>query len=165
MREIKLTRGQAALVDDEDFESLNAHKWTAAKTRYTWYAQRTVGPRGGQRLVLMHAVIAGTPKGSKTDHVDGNGLNNGRSNLRVCTTGQNQHNQIRKQEGRSSRFRGVHWSGGKWQATIACKGRSMYLGRFESEYSAAGAYDVAGIARDPEFFTPNFSASWLAPGS
>ncbi len=54
-------------------------------------------------------------------------------------------------------------SRGKWEARIKVDGKLKHLGRFFNEFDAAGAYDAAGIARDPEFFTPNFSASWLAP--
>lgn len=161
MRTIELTQGKVALVDDEDFAELSRHKWSVLKASRCWYAVRSA-PTG---FLYMHAVIAGTPKGSKTDHADGDGLNNRRSNLRVCSDAQNSNNQTRKRLGCSSQYRGVslHRATGKWLAQIKDTGRYMYLGLFESERAAAGAYDAAGIARDPEYFTPNFSASWLAP--
>jgi hypothetical protein len=113
----------------------------------------------------MHSVVAGTPDGMTTDHINGDGLDNRRCNLRVCTWSQNRRNQTRKMEGCTSRFRGVSWDppNGKWRAAIRVDGGRIALGRFVSEYDAAGAYDAAGISRDPEHFTPNFSASWLAP--
>lgn len=165
MREIKLSRGKVALVDDEDFEELSKYKWHALKGCHTWYAARN-GCGNEREYVYMHAVIACSPSGSKTDHRDGDGLNNIRSNLRVCTAEQNARNQTRKRsDGITSRYRGVHWDSvnGKWRAQIKSGGRTLSLGRFDNEFDAAGAYDAAGIARDPEFFTPNFSASWLAP--
>lgn len=165
MREIQLTQGKVAIVDDEDFESLNKHRWHALKACRTWYAARN-GYGNGRDYVYMHAVIASAPSGSKTDHKDGDGLNNTRSNLRVCTDEQNARNQTRKRNGEhTSRYRGVHWdsTNSKWRAQIKSGGRTLSLGRFGNEFDAAGAYDAAGIARDPEFFTPNFSASWLAP--
>lgn len=163
MKTIELSRGLVALVDDADFEALNRHKWSALKACRTWYAVR----ESETGFAYMHRVIAVTPKGVKTDHMDGNGLNNQRANLRVCTNGQNSRNQTRKRTGRefTSRFRGVslHRATGKWLAQIGGHGAHKYLGLFACEIAAAGAYDAAGISRDPEFFTPNFSASWLAP--
>lgn len=165
MKKIALTRGKVALVDDEDFETLSCHKWCADKKGRTWYAVRRPGP--GRANVLMHSAIAGTPAGMTTDHIDGDGLNNTRANLRVCTKGQNRQNQTRKIERCTSRFRGAHWDpvNRKWISSIRVCGIKKYLGRFSTEFEAAGAYDAAGIERDPEYFTPNFSASWLAPVS
>lgn len=160
MKTIELTRGKVAIVDNEDFDELRRHKWSALKTGRTWYAVRQ-SPAG---FLYMHGVVAGTPSGSKTDHVDGDGLNNQRANLRVCTSAQNSCNQTRKRADCSSRYRGVtRRPDGKWMAQIKGDGVYAYLGLFESEHDAAGAYDVAGMARDPNYFTPNFSASWLAP--
>jgi len=170
MREIKLTQGKVALVDDADFEELSKHKWWAyyRRSENRWYCARKAPSgveRPRQKTVYMHAVIAGTQPGFDTDHIDGDGLNNTRRNLRVCTRAENQHNQTRKNQGRTSRYRGVSWNNKnrKWEAVIRSNWKQAYLGGFDSEHDAAGAYDVAGIARDPEHFTPNFSASWLAP--
>jgi hypothetical protein len=162
MREISLSRGKFAIVDDEDYEGLNQHKWYALKACRTWYAAR----RAGTDFVYMHAVLAQTPKGAKTDHVDGDGLNNRRGNLRICTDAQNACNQTRKRRGEhTSRYRGVHWDkvNCKWLVNITGAGFKKNLGRYSCEFYAAGVYDAAGIARDPKHFTPNFSASWLAP--
>ncbi len=162
MREIMLSRGKVAIVDDEDFEELNAHKWHALKACRTWYACRRAGPD----FLYMHAVIAVTPKGAKTDHRDGDGLNNTRRNLRICTDQQNACNQTRKRsDGITSRYRGVSWDkvNCKWLVNITGGGVKKNLGRYDCEFYAAGVYDAAGIARDPDHFTPNFSASWLAP--
>jgi hypothetical protein len=100
----------------------------------------------------------------QTDHIDGDGLNNQRHNLRSATDLQNACNQTRKRAGCASQFRGVTWHrrAEKWQAQIKIGGHLKYLGSFRDEFAAARAYDAAGIARDPDHFTPNFSASWLA---
>jgi hypothetical protein len=147
---------------------LNQFNWAAMAHCRTFYVRRQEtntgsGPR--QKTVHMHAAIMTPPEGWQVDHVDGNGLNNQRSNLRVVTARQNQHNRVHKQAGCSSRFRGVslHKRSGKWKAQIKLAGVIHYLGMFSCEVAAAAAYDVAGFARDPEHFTPNFSASFLAP--
>ncbi len=173
MQRIALTQGFFAEVDDEDFYALNLFKWRAFVRRRSdgsirvVYAVRNLPRVKGQPrpVEYMHAALAKTPAGLFTDHVDGNGLNNCKSNLRAVTNRQNQRNQTNKAIGCSSRFRGVCLlkNTGRWVAHIMVTGKHLCLGTFECEYEAAAAYDVAGIARDPEHFTPNFSASWLAP--
>lgn len=95
MKTIPLTQGKVALVDDEDYEELSRFKWCATKNRRgKFYAVRG-GPRagGGSPTVQMHVVIAGTPAGMDTDHIDGDSLNNQRSNLRICTRAENLSNR------------------------------------------------------------------------
>ncbi len=158
MKQIALTQGLFALVDDEDFESLNAHKWRARKDTRTWYAARTPCINGKYVLVLMHRCLLGAEGKEEGDHIDGNGLNNQRDNLRLVTCQQNHCNRTRKKLNASSQFRGVCWNKreSKWQATIMLYGDSFHLGRFDSEHAAAQAYDDAGFLRDPIHFTPTF---------
>lgn len=93
MKEIELTQGMVALVDDEDFERLNAVKWCVHKGKRTFYAVRHLSRAMGHGLIQMHNVVAGDPPpGLERDHRDGNGLNNQKENLRLCTTQQNQMN-------------------------------------------------------------------------
>lgn len=100
----------------------------------------------------MHTLLMNTPKGMHTDHINGNGLDNRRCNLHKAVAC-------------SSRYRGVCWNKlqQQWVAYISVEGKRLNLGVFDCEFVAAAAYDVAGFARDPEHFTPNFSASFLAP--
>jgi hypothetical protein len=158
---IELTRGRVAIVDDEDYEALAKYRWTALRGNRTWYARRT------EHCVRywMHRQIMCTPAGAFTDHINGDGLDNRRTNLRVVSQFQNARNRTHKALGKSSRFRGVCWDKQRclWRATIRVNGRIKTTGWSVCEFAAAGAYDAAGIARDPEHFTPNFSASWLAP--
>lgn len=160
MQIIALTRGKTATVDDADFHGLSLHRWHCTAHRGGGYAAARIGGK----LFYMHAVILGTPKGMSTDHIDGNGLNNTRSNLRIVTVLQNSFNMVTKQSGTSSIYRGVCWQkrARKWQAQIKVDGRMKYLGLFVSENDAAAAYDAAGFERDPEHFTPNFPVSLLA---
>ena len=168
MKLIPLTQGKFAIVDDEDYERLSANKWRAHKEGRAFYAVRSerikTGPRR-ERQVRMHAVIAATPPGMETDHVDGDGLNNRRSNLRVVTPQQNQRNQRNKRHGCSSRFRGVtlHKPTGKWQAAINTGARTVYLGLFVDEIDAARAFDIASQERDPDYYALNFPHGEVSP--
>ncbi|HEV7352551.1 MAG TPA: HNH endonuclease [Brevundimonas sp.] len=141
-RLIPLTQGQCAIVDDDDFAWLSQWKWHAQKNgRGGFYAKR----RGENRQVIsMHREIIQTPKGLVTDHVDGNGLNNQRSNLRLATQLQNMMNR-RGKRGGTSRFKGV-WVDPSprnlkaWRAAIRVDGKLCYLGRFTTEEEAGAAY-------------------------
>lgn len=140
MKKIPLTKGKYALVDDGDFEWLNEHKWCVSHG----YAVRRLSKAEGFRVVFMHRVIANTPENMKTDHINGDTLDNKRTNLRVCTQAQNVANR-RKQPGTTSTYKGVSWQkyAKKWQAHISEKNRSKYLGLYADEAGAAKAYNVA----------------------
>jgi hypothetical protein len=107
----------------------------------------------------MHRYILGlTDRGTRCDHRDNNGMNNQRSNLRIATAGQNQHNCGSR--GGKSRFKGVSWSkaAGKWVAQI-CKDRQRrHIGLFETEEAAAAAYDKSAIELHGAFAYLNFPA-------
>lgn len=151
MKEIKLTRGMVALVDDADFEYLSQFKWQAYPGGATWYAQRTtLGPIG--RCVQMHRDVMVAPKGIPVDHIDGDGLNNQRSNLRFCTQAENMRNR-RKQPGTSSVYKGVTWDRDKhlWVAQIQTRGKTYKLGRFSCEEDAARTYNEAASRLFGEF--------------
>lgn len=156
----RVAAGRLALIDDEDWDLVSGYRW------YVWETLRPGlrpnGPyarahayRGGRRIVLrMHTLITGWVR---VDHADGNGLNNQRANLRPATLSQNGANR-RKQEGCSSRFKGVSWHQGRrrWVAQIRIDGKRYCLGRFVDEESAARAYDAAALAAWGEFAYLNF---------
>lgn len=160
MREIQLTQGQVALVDDKDFEELSRHRWQAKwnPCSKTFYAKRTIYlPDGRRTTVWMHREILGlTDPGVEVDHRDHDGLNNRRENLRACTEWQNQQNR-RKGAACSSRFKGVYWfkRTGKWRAQIK-SGKVIHVGYFASEEDAARAYDAASRKAFGEFALTNF---------
>lgn len=157
MKKIPLTRGQIALVDDEDYERLAKWKWYAAPSSSgCWYARRRDKSR---KIVHMHQFLL-TGKlgpGLKPDHKDGNGLNNQKSNLRPATQLQNSHNQKLCSDSASG-YKGVSWSASKnkWQATIRINKRSTYIGRFKRKVDAAVAYDTAAQIHFGEFARLNF---------
>jgi hypothetical protein len=154
MREIPLSgknsNGRVALIDDADLGLISGYRWRLweellrPEGRYHGpYAIAAMPVNGRRTHVPMHRLITGWPM---TDHIDHDGLNNQRSNLRPTDTARNNHNQ-RPRAGTSSRFKGVTWHKrvGKWQATIKLNGRCIYLGLFLSEEEAAAAYDVAAL--------------------
>src|SRR3990167_11489999 len=98
MKRIKLTKGQYALVSDEDYEELNKVKWFALQSRGVKRfdaARNAPSVKGKEKVLLMHRVIMNTPQGLDTDHINHNPLDNRRENLRICTHGQNISNQIK----------------------------------------------------------------------
>lgn len=104
MKEIKLTQGKFALVDDEDFDELNKFNWFYCRGYGFRNSSRLNGPT---RLIPMHRVIMNTPKGMFTDHRDHNGLNNQKNNLRICNHAQNMANRRKQVNGITSKFKGV----------------------------------------------------------
>jgi hypothetical protein len=152
MREISLTQGQIALVDDEDYEYLSQWKWQARKAKNGWYARRWTSQRAGKRYIVgMHTEIMGCAPSQLVDHEDGDGLNNQRSNLRFATTAQNALNQPARNR---SGYKGVRLAQdtGKWRAVIS-------LGSFDSPEEAARAYDAAALIHHGEFARLNFGAN------
>lgn len=151
-KQIALTQGLFATVDDADFEWLSRWKWTAQRNGQRVYAMRY---EAGRQLVLMHRLINQTPDGMVTDHIDGNGLNNQRNNLRTATQLQNMMNRHGKRGGSSS-FKGV-WADPSprnrklWRAAIRLNGKLKYLGRFETEQEAGDAYAAAASLHFGEF--------------
>jgi len=147
MKEITLTRGKIALVDDDDFEWLSKFRWRAYRNQCgCWYARR------GESSIFMHREILGEPLGVEVDHRDGDGLNNQRYNLRLATHSQNLCNRG-KQRNNTSGYKGVSWFKrvGKWHARIQINGRDKHLGYFDILEEAARAYNVAALEHFGEF--------------
>lgn len=160
MKEIGLTRGYVALVDDDDFGRLSSHKWCATPTKAGFYAVRSVRREDGKsRLQGMHRVILDAKKGELVDHVNGNTLDNRKENLRICTYSQNNINR-RKERMSTSRFKGVSWDARTktWKASVTINRKTKWLGRFQTEVEAALAYDAAAKQIHGEFAKVNFDA-------
>lgn len=142
MKEIPLTRGCVAIVDDEDYEFLSLWKWYALEQPHTHYACRDIRVDGKKKTIWMHRIINQTPDGFLTDHKNGNGLDNRKENLRSVTHAENMVNCGRHATGRYSKYRGVTWHKHDkvWIAQITVNYRTIYLGRFATEEAARDAY-------------------------
>lgn len=134
-----------ALVDDADYEWLSAHKWCASYPNT--YALRRLPRSEGGHIVWMHKVILGASRGIEVDHIDGNPLNNQRSNLRLATHRENSFNTKRPTTNKSG-FKGVYWhkAAGKWAACITIHDKAKHLGLFVDIDDAAKAYELAARA-------------------
>jgi hypothetical protein len=157
VREIKLTQGKVALVNDEDYDVLRQYNWCVGRNGRTFYAVRNVPkPGGGQNTERMHRIVLARKLGREIapgmvpDHEDGNGLNNQRYNLREVTGGQNMRNCRKRSANPSSKHLGVSWfrDRSKWRADIS-NGKKIYLGSYETELEAALARE-AYITAHPE---------------
>ena len=153
VRYIPLTKNQFAIVDAADYEWLSRYTWSASHCGRTFYAARNAGGRP----VLMHRLIMKPPKGMVVDHIDGNGLNNRRSNLRICTQAENCRNR-RPSSGGSSRFRGVYRCrvADRWIANLSVNNRTVYVGLFADEVEAALARDAAARKHHGPYAWLNF---------
>ncbi|MDO6389001.1 HNH endonuclease [Pontibacter sp. BT731] len=141
MKEIQLTRGFKALVNDADFEELNKYRWHTLKGTNTHYAVRSIRTGPLKTKIYMHKQIMGTQKGEYVDHIDRNGLNCQRDNLRVCTKAQNAFNS---RTFGAIKYRGVSKHNDKYRAQIFTGGQRRHLGLYPTAEAAALAYnDVA----------------------
>lgn len=152
MKEIPLTRGKVALVDDDDFEELSKYKWHCMKYRDKLYARRCVGRN---TKIYMHRQIAGDPEGLVVDHSNGNGLDNRKSNLRNCTQQENLCNRPGRIDG-TSLFKGVTKEGNRWVAKITAQSITKTIGAFTEEIDAALAYDREALNLHGAYAQTNF---------
>jgi hypothetical protein len=152
VKRIHLSDNLFVVLDAADYERLSQYRWYAAKRGRQVYA---ICRKNGKEQ-YMHRMIARPRKGYIVDHIDHNGLNNRRCNLRVCTPRQHQAN--RGPSGGSSRFVGVFFNTreGKWQAHIMAHGKHYYLGLFDDEIEAAKARDRKAYELHGEFAYLNF---------
>ncbi len=171
MREIKLTQGQVALVDDEDYEYLSKLKWQAKKEKHTYYAVHSyyAGKKDGKKIyryISMQNMIMKPPKGMICDHIYHNGLDNRKfievdgilkPNLRNCTQHQNTFNVSPRGK---SKYLGVGFSYKRGyeqiQVRIGINRKRIYLGSFKTEEAAAKAYDKKAKELFGEYANLNF---------
>ena len=157
-RRIPLTQGKYAIVDQDDFERLNKHKWHVCKSANTFYARRTIYTGKKRISIMMHREVIHPPENLLVDHINHNGLDNRKANLRLATCEQNSYNRIRFRKSQSSKYKGVRWNKQikKWAVIICFNKKSKFIGYFEDEIQAAKAYDKAAKKYHKEFASLNF---------
>lgn len=165
MKEIKLTQGQYAIVDDDDFERVSKYKWCAKRNdrikRIEFYATHAFIIDNRVKNVSLHQfVIGNTPNGYCIDHINGNTLDNRKENLRFVTRQQNSLNR-KSHFNSSSKYRCISLfkRTGKYEVQINIKQNNTKLGYYWSEFIAANVADVASILYHKEFGTLNFPLS------
>lgn len=155
---IPLTKGLFAKVDSADLPVIGAYKWHAHSPKISgFYA--VASPTDRRSNILMHRLIMQAAPGQKTDHINGDGLDNRRVNLRACSAAENARNRRKPTDGStSSLYKGVarNTARKKWVAYIKLDGDQRHLGYFSSETDAAVAYDAAAKELFGDFAFLNF---------
>ena len=144
-REIALTNGGVALIDDEDFDRVNSHPWRLGNRGYPLrkvYVRGSGARNPRYKTILLHRFIAEAPAGVQVDHVNGTKADCRRSNLRCCVNKENSRNMRPKT---ALGLKGVHahQNSRRWRARITVDGREIHLGMFDTPQLAAAAYNDA----------------------
>jgi hypothetical protein len=155
IRFIPLTQGKFAIVDAADYEWLSQYKWCTVRNGNRTYAFRM---ENGKRF-LMHREIMKTPKGKVVDHMDNNGIDNRRGNMRNCSPRQNSWSR-REGHASSSQYRGVYRCWGKWGAQVGHLWRHIHVGLFNEEIEAARARDRKAIELHGKYAHLNLPEEW-----
>ena len=133
-------KGKYVLVDEEDFETLNQHKWHLLATGYAARNRTQKDDEGKSRCIRMHREIFPVQEGKFVDHINGNKLDNRKNNLREVTNQQNQWNKAPDKNAKSP-YRGVYLNRHSYIVEISVDGKRMHVGSFSNEVAAANAYN------------------------
>lgn len=152
---ISLTKNKYALVDEDDYNKVMEHNWCVCNG-YAAYAKYI---NKKYVFIKMHRFILNAPDDKHVDHINGDTLDNRKSNLRLCSHFENSKNQKKRTNKTTSQFKGVHfWKrDNNWRASIKLDGKTKHIGYFDTEEAAAKAYDIAAIQYYKEFAKTNFS--------
>lgn len=154
MKEIKLTQNQIALIDDDDLEKVSNHNWYSHKRTNKFYAESTIN----KKHIHLHRFILGVNDSNIIiDHIDGNSLNNQKSNLRLCSFAENQMNKKPYKNAPISNIKGISFISAtkKWRAQIQSSKKKIYIGVFDDYKNAALAYNNKAIELHGNFANLN----------
>jgi hypothetical protein len=155
MKLLPLTKGRFAKVDDSDFEYLSQFKWTVTRKYNNDYVKRSKSIKGVTHVVYLHRELMGFPVGMQVDHRNGDGLDNQRHNLRVCTKANNVRNR-RRQHNQKNVYIGVQECSKGFRARIWSNGGTLDLGIFDTAIEAAKVRDRKAFELRGEFAHLNF---------
>jgi hypothetical protein len=149
---VPLTRGLFCIIDDADADLVGKNNWMANPNPYGYYARRIHEVAGVKEYIYMHRVIAQASSGEEVDHIDGDRLNNRRSNLRLCSRKENNANRGASRSNTSG-IKGVSWhrKDKRWVATTSVNNKTVYLGQSLTKEGAAEIYRLAVIRLHGEF--------------
>lgn len=155
MKRIKLTQGKYALIDNEDFELVSKYKWTVDSYGYATAWQYSTITQNTKFTSMVKIIMPPyNTKKLKCDHIDGNILNNQKSNLRLCTHRENLRNR-KKPKNNTSGFKGVRIRHKKYEARIGFNYKEIHLGTYKTIHEAANAYNKAAIKYYGQFANLN----------
>ncbi len=151
MKSIKLSNGLLTTIDDNDYDIVSQYHWYAHKLRYTSYVRCDVWTHNKSKHLYMHRMILNAPVGAEVDHINFDGLDNRRCNLRLCN-----HQEQTRHTRRSQGTRGTSWSKShnKWRAYIFYEKKQHFLGYFKERSDAIIAYQIAAIKQFGQFVPP-----------
>ncbi len=152
MKTIKLTQNKVTIVDDEDFEYLSQFKW-----HYMGYAVRHSTSKFGlkRKSIFIHREVINAPDDMEVDHINGDKLDNRKTNLRICTHAENQRNRKIDKDNKSG-YRGVSKHQNKWLVHLILNGKIVFNKTFDTPEEAALAYDEAAKKYHGRFAKLNF---------
>ena len=145
--QIPLKQGQFAIIDNEDFNLVKDYKWHLKKERYTYYVRANIRLSSGKyKMIRLHRLILNLSNSEICDHINGNGLDNRKINIRIATHAQNNANRKKAQK-KSSKYKGVCWNKERnlWQANIYLDQKTINLGCFANEEEAAKVYNSSAV--------------------
>ncbi len=142
------------LLDAEDFAKAMNHKWHVAKAPHTFYVYTDIVVNGKRKSLGLHRLITDYPSGFSVDHINGNGLDNRKENLRVCTHKENSRNS------RGGSSKGTYQKkSGRWAARIMIDGKTKYLGTFDTQEEAINEYNESALRHFGEFARLNVNGA------
>ena len=139
IKKIKLTQSKETFIDSEDYEKIKSYNWYYHSSGYAACKQKI---NNIWKTILLHRVIMNCPNNKQIDHINGNGLDNRKENLRICTHAENGRN-TKKRKGTTSKYKGIYWykALSKWSVRIRFNYKWIFIGYFNDEKEAAKAYN------------------------